>query len=70
MKYFINIVNPKDNLIFEMLLEKSIVRKCPYGLKVLGGGEIKTSLAIVADEFSESARTKIEAAGGHCRKRD
>ncbi len=34
------------------------------GLKVLGGGEIGTALEIHASKFSESARAKIEAAGG------
>ena len=53
----------------EILLEKRIIRKCPYGLKILGGGEINTALTVVADEFSESARQKIEAAGGSCEKR-
>ncbi|MDR0326147.1 MAG: 50S ribosomal protein L15 [Oscillospiraceae bacterium] len=50
----------------ELLLEKRILRKCPHGLKVLGNGEIKAALTIVADSFSASAKEKIEAAGGKC----
>jgi large subunit ribosomal protein L15 len=50
----------------ENLLEKRILRKCPHGLKVLGNGEIKVSLTVVADAFSDSAKQKIEAAGGKC----
>ncbi|MCL2004060.1 MAG: 50S ribosomal protein L15 [Oscillospiraceae bacterium] len=50
----------------ESLLEKRILRKCPYGLKILGGGEIKTALTVVAAAFSESAKQKIEEAGGKC----
>jgi len=46
------------------LMERGIVRKCPYGLKVLGTGEIKKALTIQAAAFSETARQKIEAAGG------
>ena len=46
------------------LEERKIVRKCPYGLKVLGGGEITKALTIRAAAFSETARRKIEAAGG------
>ncbi len=46
------------------LLEKRIIRKCPYGLKVLGNGELTAALTIVAASFSESAKRKIEAAGG------
>ena len=50
----------------EALLEKRIIRKCPHGLKVLGGGEIKVALNITAAAFSASAKEKIEAAGGKC----
>lgn len=50
----------------ETLLEHRILRKCPNGLKVLGGGDIAVALTIAADAFSESAKQKIEAAGGKC----
>ena len=53
----------------ETLLEHRILRKCPYGLKVLGNGEITAALTIVADSFSETAKKKIEAAGGKCETR-
>ena len=33
-------------------------------IKVLGGGEISAALTVVADAFSKSAISKIEAAGG------
>jgi large subunit ribosomal protein L15 len=33
-------------------------------LKILGQGELKKSLTVVADRFSKSAVEKIEAAGG------
>lgn len=46
------------------LMAAGIVKKCQFGLKVLGGGELKTKLTIVADAFSEQAKAKIEAAGG------
>lgn len=35
-------------------------------LKVLGDGTITKSLTVKADKFSESAKKKIEAAGGKC----
>ena len=35
-------------------------------LKVLGRGELKKALTVKADKFSESAKKKIEAAGGKC----
>lgn len=36
------------------------------GVKILGDGELKKKLAVVATAFSASARAKIEAAGGTC----
>jgi len=35
-------------------------------VKILGGGELKKALTVSAHKFSESARTRIEAAGGRC----
>jgi large subunit ribosomal protein L15 len=45
------------------LLEKGILRKCEYGVKILGNGELTKKLTIKANAFSESAKQKIEAAG-------
>ena len=33
-------------------------------VKVLGSGEIKIKISILADKFSETAKSKIEKAGG------
>ncbi len=46
------------------LIEKRILSKCEYGVKILGNGEITKKLTIKASAFSESAKQKIEAAGG------
>mgnify|MGYP001579937266 CR=1 FL=1 len=35
-------------------------------LKILGSGELSKALTVKADKFSESAKKKIEAAGGKC----
>ncbi len=35
-------------------------------LKILGTGELKTSLTVSAHRFTEGAKKKIEAAGGRC----
>ncbi|KPJ69849.1 50S ribosomal protein L15 [candidate division WOR-1 bacterium DG_54_3] len=35
-------------------------------LKILGEGELKKTLTVRADKFSQSAKKKIEAAGGKC----
>jgi large subunit ribosomal protein L15 len=49
----------------EMLAESGLVH-AGRPLKVLGHGEITTAVTVVANKFSASARTKIEAAGGRC----
>ena len=41
-----------------------LVKKENDGLKVLGQGEITKKLTVKADKYSESAKAKIEAAGG------
>ena len=48
----------------EILRAAGLVRTLDKPLKVLGGGELSTALFVVADAFSASARSKIEAAGG------
>ena len=48
----------------EELLEKGILSKCVYGVKILGNGKITKKLTVRANAFSESAKQKIEAAGG------
>ena len=46
------------------LLEKGILSKCEYGVKILGNGSVSKKLAVRATAFSASAKEKIEAAGG------
>jgi len=46
------------------LLECGILDKCKYGIKILGNGELTKKLTVRAARFSESAKQKIEAAGG------
>jgi large subunit ribosomal protein L15 len=48
----------------EMLRESKQVRGKVVGLKILGRGELQHGLTIEADKVSESAREKIEKAGG------
>ena len=48
----------------EALLAKKIIRKANDGLKILGNGELTKKLTFKASVFSESAKEKIEAAGG------
>lgn len=47
------------------LLEAGILSKIqPYGIKILGNGELTKSLTVKAEKFSASAVEKIEKAGG------
>ena len=46
------------------LIEKGIISSCPYGLKVLSNGNLTKKLTVKAAAFSESAKEKIEQAGG------
>ena len=48
----------------EELLAAGILSKCTYGVKILGNGELTKALTVKASAFSESAKSKIEAAGG------
>ena len=46
------------------LIEKDIIHECPYGLKVLSNGTVTKKVTVKAAAFSESAKEKIEQAGG------
>ena len=48
----------------DSLIEKGLVKKVLDGVKVLGYGEITKALTVQANAISESAKQKIEAAGG------
>ncbi|MBO4342027.1 MAG: 50S ribosomal protein L15 [Clostridia bacterium] len=53
-----------ETVTVENLLEKGILSKTMDGVKVLGRGEISKKLTVQVNAFSESAKAKIEAAGG------
>ncbi len=46
------------------LIEKGIISSCPNGLKVLANGTLTKKITVKAAAFSESAKEKIEQAGG------
>ena len=48
----------------DALLEKGIIKKTLDGVKILGQGELAKKLTVQANAFSETAKSKIEAAGG------
>ncbi len=48
----------------QFLRERGHLKRRLDGVKILGRGELKVALTVEADRFSDSARAKIEAAGG------
>ncbi len=50
----------------KLLLERGVIKKLQDGLKILGDGELQRKLTVSAQQFSQSARTKIDQAGGSC----
>ena len=48
----------------EALLASGILSKVEYGVKFLGNGTVTKNVTVKASAFSESAKAKIEAAGG------
>ncbi|MBV9619077.1 MAG: 50S ribosomal protein L15 [Verrucomicrobia bacterium] len=54
----------------QLLRESNLVRGEIAGIKILGDGELKHALKIEADKVSESAKAKIEKAGGTITMRD
>ena len=54
----------------QLLRESKLVRGDFAGIKILGEGELKHALKIEADKVSESAKAKIEKAGGTITMRD
>ena len=53
-----------ETVTIDSLIEKGLVKKVLDGVKVLGEGEVAKKLTVKANAFSESAKQKIEAAGG------
>ena len=46
------------------LIEKGVIDSCKYGLKVIANGKLTKAITVKAAAFSESAKAKIEEAGG------
>ncbi len=49
---------------FQVLADAGLIRQDEAYLKVLGDGELSRALKVTASKFSESAKAKIEKAGG------
>ena len=48
----------------QSLIESGLIKKTLDGIKVLGKGDLTKALTVKVDAVSESAKSKIEAAGG------
>jgi large subunit ribosomal protein L15 len=49
-----------------LLLKSGLAKSVKTGVKILGQGELTKKLAVKVQAYSETAKTKIEAAGGTC----
>jgi large subunit ribosomal protein L15 len=57
-----NIINP------ELLKKHGLIKNLKEPVKLLGNGELKAKLQIHVNAFSQSAKDKVEAAGGSIEK--
>lgn len=59
-----DLFNDGDVVDHEALLAKNVIKKTKTLVKVLGDGDIDKKLTVRVDKVSDSAKAKIEAAGG------
>lgn len=57
---------PNSEVTLHSLMDAGIITADDGPLKVLGNGELTVALTVKAAAFSQSAKAKIEAAGGSC----
>jgi large subunit ribosomal protein L15 len=60
----LEVFEPGSQINEQILREKGLVNGKIDGVKILGRGELTKKLTVEANKFSESARQKIEQAGG------
>ena len=53
-----------EEVTVQKLMDAGIVKNPRDGVKILGNGELTKKLVVRVNAFSESAKAKIEAAGG------
>ena len=61
---FLNIFDDNSVVTAEELLAKGFIENIETPVKILGDGILEKKLTVKANKFSESAKQKIEAAGG------
>ena len=57
-------INKSEKISLDLLKKLKIINKNSIKLKILGFGEVKEKINIVADLFSKSAKLKLEKIGG------
>ena len=62
----LNKFNDDEVVNLDSLVKKGLLFKPKFPLKILGNGSIKVKLKVEAHSFTNSAKEKIEAAGGSC----
>ena len=62
----LNDFQDNDTVNLESLVEKGLIFKPKFPLKILGNGEVKAKLTVQAHAFTKVAKQKIEDAGGSC----
>lgn len=63
--YALNQLEDGTDVTPELLLDKGIINNiADDGLKILGDGELEVKINVKASAFTDSAKNKIEAAGG------
>ncbi|MSR40739.1 MAG: 50S ribosomal protein L15 [Phycisphaerales bacterium] len=60
------VVDEGTTVDLALCVKLGLVKNSKLQLKILGHGDIAKKLKFVAGKFSETATTKIEAAGGFC----
>jgi large subunit ribosomal protein L15 len=60
----LDVFKPDTEVTPQVLLDAGLIPSLKKPVKILGDGELQYSLVVKANKFSESARRKIEAAGG------
>ncbi|MBN2780576.1 MAG: 50S ribosomal protein L15 [Candidatus Marinimicrobia bacterium] len=60
----LNLLEDIGTVNADVLFEYGLIKKLNIPVKILGYGEMTKKMEITADAFSETAKEKIEAAGG------
>ncbi len=58
----------KDIINADLLKRSGLISNIKLPVKILGNGELKAQVSVEANAFSQSAKEKIEAAGGTIKK--